>query len=329
VLCDEVMVDLAIASGCDISAVVPRIARAQKFILTAEFAAVAEELSNDYTGLVRAFPQCRLPYADVWIEVLQADRPQFMASDMHMPQVQKKPKRVGFLLTAIREDLSAWKTHLFWSFDNHATGAAIAAVVYDMSQPIRHYTELPDDDDFDTDLNINGLQVKHFESHPGWVAASKQIRLVMTNHTTLAKPDFRYVFPGIELLDAQGLRDLAMITGRMARADWAGEGTFLLATIGLMNARNAVEIQAVDQSRLNKARIKSGKQPLLEHKILKIAHRQVKRVYPNGQRASNHAPMRGHFVRGHFKTRKSGIYFWLPHARGHFERGTITKDYKL
>jgi hypothetical protein len=65
----------------------------------------------------------------------------------------------------------------------------------------------------------------------------------------------------------------------------------------------------------------------MEHKILKIAHRQVKRVYADGARDATHAPMRGHFVMGHWKIRRSGIYFWRPHARGHFDKGTIIKDY--
>src|SRR5882672_5173900 len=120
-LADEILIDRCIGSGCDIAPVLPRIKRAHKFILTAEFAAVAEALSADYGGLLRVFPQCRLPYADVWFEVLQADRPRFSAAEMHIPQLQVKPKRVGFLLTATRTDLSAWKAHLFWSVEGNSS----------------------------------------------------------------------------------------------------------------------------------------------------------------------------------------------------------------
>ena len=49
----------------------------------------------------------------------------------------------------------------------------------------------------------------------------------------------------------------------------------------------------------------------------------------NPESHGDYAPMRGHFVRGHFKTRKTGIYFWHPHARGSFDRGMIEKTYEM
>ena len=40
---------------------------------------------------------------------------------------------------------------------------------------------------------------------------------------------------------------------QLARSDWAGEIAFLMATIGLMNARNVVETVSTDYRKLNKA----------------------------------------------------------------------------
>jgi len=148
----------------------------------------------------------------------------------------------------------------------------------------------------------------------------------MMNHTDLTAPDFHLLAP---ILDDEAFQQYAKIVRALARSDWAGESSYLMAVIGLLNARNAVETETVDYSRLNKARQKAGKLPLFEYKLLKIAHRQVQRVYPDGKRPNDHAPMRGHFVRGHFKARKSGVFFWHPFARGDFHRGRIKKDYEL
>jgi limonene-1,2-epoxide hydrolase len=124
-------------------------------------------------------------------------------------------------------------------------------------------------------------------------------------------------------------QEYAKIVRDLSSSDWASEPAYILAVIGLLNARNAVETEVVDHAKLNRARVKSGKPELFEHKILKIAHRQRQRVFTDGVDTRDYAPMRGHFVRGHFKVRKTGIYFWHPFARGDFGRGKIEKDYEL
>jgi hypothetical protein len=332
-LCDELIAKLAPESGCDITPIIPRLKQAQKFTLSPEFAAVAEALSEDYSGLVRVFERCRLPYPETWVEFAQADRPRFMASGMHHPQMQRQPKRVGFLMSATRADLSAWKTHQFWNFENGMTGGAFVAMQADMTQELHHTSEVPSDEEIEQQSKaLSFLERDHTLTHPGWLSASDEAKLMMVNHTELVQSDCPPIIPPDAIFSqftAEHWTKYALAMRDLSRSDWAGEGAYVLAVIGLLNARNAVELEPVDISRLNKARIKSGKHPLQNHKILKIAHRQIKRVYADGEKHPTHAPMRGHFVRGHFKARKSGIFFWHPFARGHFERGTITKDYRL
>jgi hypothetical protein len=324
-LIDELISELTPTAGADIRPMISRLKSAQKFVLGAEFAAVAEALAEDYSGLVKVFDRCRLPYAETWIEFLQADRPRFAAAGIQLPEVQRAPKRVGALLTATATDLSAWKAHLFWNFDNRPghCGTALCAMLFDMTTPLYHQTELPPEAQL---ASREFFASRNITPHPGWMTASDEVRLKMSNHTGLDMPDFDIDLPNIP---AHKQKELGQLIRDMARSDWAGEVPYILAVIGLLNARNATETETVDHTRLNKARNKSGKPPLFEHKILKIARRQVRRVYPDGKKDSNHAPMRGHFVRGHFKARKSGIFFWHPFLRGDLHRGTIDKDYQL
>ena len=148
----------------------------------------------------------------------------------------------------------------------------------------------------------------------------------MLNHVSPAMTDYHPPPPiGIP---QHRWREFYETISDLSRSDWAGEPAFILAVIGLLNARNAVEVEPIDYRKLNRARVKRGRAPLYEYKTLKIAHRQKRYVEGSGAHNS-YEPMRGHFVRGHFKTRKTGVYFWHPHARGSFERGTIAKEYQL
>jgi hypothetical protein len=324
-LIDELVADGAPGSGSDISCLMPALREAQKFVLTPEFAAVADVLSGDYSGLVRAFEHCRLPYASTWIEVAQAERPLFYNAEMQAPRFQVAPRRIGFLLTATRADLSAWKAHLFWSTDKGCSCPPMA-MRFDMTNSLDACDTVPSDEESRKAVAAS-LVLEQIGTHPGWTHSTDTVKLAMLNHTHPIPPDYDIPLPiGVP---HDRIRDFYQALADLARADWAGEASYILAVIGLLNARNAVETQPVELPKLNRARIRRGKLPLFSHKLLKIAHRQQLRVYGKDGSRGDYAPMRGHFVRGHFKTRRSGIFFWHPHARGSFERGTIMKDYEV
>lgn len=324
-LCDEVIAGKCPGSGCDISRMIPRIAKAQKFVLGPEFAAVADALSSDYTGLCKAFEHCRLPFPEMWIEVVAAERPNFAHASLQIPQAQVRPKRVGFLLTATRPDLSAWKAHLFWSTDLGCSCAALA-MKFDMTRPLTKINTLPTAEQEREARSKFLLLRKDIEVHPGWNSATDTVRIAMLQHTDPVLPDYGVMIPPGDFTERE-LEKFYGLVGELARSDWAGEPGFILAVIGLLCCRNAVETRAVDQARLNKARIKRGKRPLFEHKILKITHRRMTRPAGYGESPGSYAPMREHFVSGHFKTRRTGIFFWHPHVRGYLKRGHIEKDY--
>lgn len=330
-LCDDLVANGAPGSCMEVGAVIKRVGKAQKFMLSPDFAAVADALSSDYTGLVRVFPFCRLPYPETWIEVAHQDRPQFRESPIYAPAFQAAPRRVGYLLTATRPDLSAWKTHLLWSMPDGQCSAATMAVQFDMTALLSATAKVPTTEEERAAAPLQsrtGVIERDFTAHPGWAHASDSVKLAMMQHTSIEMADYDMPLPvGVprskwpEFFDA--MADLA-------RADWAGEPGFILAVIGLMNARNAVELEPAELGRLNKARAKRGHPPLYEHKLLKIADRRMLRSYPDKQpHGDQYRSLRHHFVRGHFKKRESGVFFWTPHARGDLRRGRIEKEYEL
>lgn len=308
------------------------IAQAQKYVLAPQFAAVADAMSEDFGSLVRAFPFCRLPYPKVWIEVVHQDRPRFASSAIHAPSFQSTPRRVGYLCTATRDDLSAWKTHLFWNLPSRETGqyfcnGAAMAINYDMTQTLDKKVtakDVLDDKDWDRGLDRR-VFTNVIDTNKGWERSKEAVRLAILQHTHPCATD--YGFPEPTGLRPEQYQQFYETIGQLARSDWAGECTYLLAVIGLMNARNAVERTTTDISKLNRARKKRGDLPLFEHHVIKIHTRQQKRVLDGT--TNNHVAMRGHFVSGHWKVRKSGIFFWHPYKRGDFSLGRVHKDYEL
>jgi hypothetical protein len=114
---------------------------------------------------------------------------------------------------------------------------------------------------------------------------------------------------------------------KLARSDWAGEIRYLFAVLGLLNTRNVAEAETVSYERLNKQRVRADKPPLSTHTLLKI--RSVHRRALTGKGSGVTAETRAHFVRGHFKTRKTGIFFWRPYMRGDLAHGYAAKDYEV
>jgi len=108
-----------------------------------------------------------------------------------------------------------------------------------------------------------------------------------------------------------------------ALADIKGEGGFCDGLIAAINSRNLVSTSdPADMTRINKARRKMGRPPLLSFRTVRLSlSRTVERRRSEGQ--GNPMPL--HMVRGHFKVRKSGIYWWAPFWRGDAAAGVVSR----
>jgi len=98
--------------------------------------------------------------------------------------------------------------------------------------------------------------------------------------------------------------------------DMAGELPFVEAFFLLLNSKNTIIRQdREDLSKLNNARRKNRKAPLREFITTRL---RISKVMGNRARASglSREQAKYHLVRGHFKVRASGVYWWSPHPRG-------------
>lgn len=95
-----------------------------------------------------------------------------------------------------------------------------------------------------------------------------------------------------------------------------------------MNTKNGTLTEKENLSRLNKARAKSRKRPLREFYItrIKLPRRVAAAV---GSSAASRQKAGQHYVAGHFKVRKSGVFWWTPFLRGDPERQLHREGYKV
>jgi len=124
-------------------------------------------------------------------------------------------------------------------------------------------------------------------------------------------------------LDNCGPESRALVANWMA--DIQGEGMILQCLLCMLNSRNVVQHEVVDLSRLNKARRKRGKSALYDYTRTTISlTRAMHRV--SQARGIDRETARQHLVRGHFKIRRTGVYWWSPFVRGDAKKGEIRRE---
>lgn len=107
------------------------------------------------------------------------------------------------------------------------------------------------------------------------------------------------------------------------------------AFLNCLSCRNITTIDHEPPSKLNKSRIKKGKQPLFTYKTLVIKPTSKRQ---HALEAQGLWENRIHLCRGHFKEytedkplfgKLTGRYWWQPSVRGRKEKGVVLKDYEM
>lgn len=286
----------------------------QRFMVERDFAQVADELAGHPADIVKMLPFCRLPAPSVWIEAVHSDRLNFLYG-APVAEYESKPHRVGFLLVAENSQLSQWKTHLFWNFPGqsgvHSPGVAMR---------------------FNTETGFKdrcGMYFPATESatdpvnkriYAEWMALSEADRDYVSSTVHPTAPNFAYLFSQIN-------PDLFSQLVAIGTSDWGGEVAFIQATLGLLNSRNTIEVQYVNNEAYSQKRIARGRAPLTSYNTVRIHSKIRRRVNYSPTDGYSSSELRRHFVRGHWKVRKSGIFFWKPFYRG--KGDSIEHGYKL
>jgi hypothetical protein len=107
-----------------------------------------------------------------------------------------------------------------------------------------------------------------------------------------------------------------------------------LKTIVALNSKNTGTIDFIANAKQNKRRTIRKKLPYFDYKLIDV-FLNTKKKYINATRTSVNEirnmliQTRLHSVIGHFKVRKTGIFWWSPHLRGNYKNGISAKAYRI
>lgn len=344
------LADLIISAN---SKLAPGIAEAAKAIAKAERFSVSDDVREACrnviitrpTTLVAATAYARPPFDRCWFEW-----------DAHPEErrpnneAQITPLRIGAFITRIAPE--AWTMWTAWSYSmreavEHARqqfGDEVAMIVrdqdpgvgvsgmllgVDLTQPIGAPSTM-----FGKDWiplrGIEGLTDEQLAQHRD--DEHNPVRYVINN------PHERKALEALDKRMAWKIRDhdstaLSMLRGDAGKQamiqDVQEEIAPMLATLILMNSKNCVETTKTEPPpKLNKARLKRGKAPLVSFSTVHINLSRT-RQRAGGARGMSEAEMAKHKVRGHFKVRRTGVFWWNDYERGDLAHGRHRHDYKV
>jgi len=309
-----------------------RLRQAQAFVLDRDAVAMAANVSlSKPSSIVSALPWIKLPFDSTWIEFSNIEFRDAM-TEAGSPNVKPEGtkaeiRKTGFLLREKRGVIQADYIHL--------DRAVIGGQTHELPDlaPIRLYYTLNADPDIDA--GVPEIDPARFDPN----LVEFKIRGRMRNRFKLLADDPAELRAEVSLKSrafwgphpdmAPIAEAMVKMTGeantRQLEEYQAEEASRLfsmaiLPALILLNCRNAVDVETVPApEKLNKQRILKGKEPLLEHRIVKMHLSEArKRSIARLGSAEARRAARGTLVMGHYKVRKSGIFWWRPHARsGH------------
>lgn len=296
------------------SGVISRMGKASVFVLDPNATAMcANVFFSRPSSILNALGFVRLPSETVWIEYSNiAAREAFakLGNDNKWAEGGVMIERSGLLLTQREGAIDIEALAQFKKDDSRIIELLTAKCRFDTTPGIR--------------IDPTERRTPTKLDHGATGQAKKYYDLLSRDEKELAARDeLRMRFGGS--LHADYIAMVSMIPGIESKLRttlaghvedvWRMFSTQVLPSLILMNCRNAVEQEFVPApAKLNKARRAKGRPEIGPYHIVKLKLRpKVKRMYE--QRGYSGVQISGGLVIGHFKVRRTGVYWWSGHLR--------------
>lgn len=294
-----------------ISSIANDIRLAQKFVLSPDVLEAAERLANSKPrSLLDAIALCALPHDRMWIEF--AYHYQMSPRDN---QSLKQAERMGLLVRSMDEDNKRFSVAFNWTFkDDPMVRVCPIGVLVNWSDG---WKPLP---------TVFSASKRLIEADPEFMAlddVNREAMVLLESRQAIAlSPYSRKIWEHLE-------RTQPAETARAGQAyvdSIRGDVQLLQAVICLLNSRNCIGLTrgVMPERKGNSARVsRKGFRGLSYSTVtINLSRRDSDAAAADGMSAGE---IRKHIVRGHFKIRKGGVYWWRPFIRGKAEFGEVKR----
>jgi hypothetical protein len=275
-----------------------------RYVLADELARCATEMAfSDGDHLTSCLDLIHVPAQSLWIEWIDAARrTELPAIDAHSFQGAAEAQRAGALLKASSNG-RAGEIRTFWS--TRAELAYVSPVI------VR--------------FDLDGMREHEVLADPvigsGWAT-------VMAPESGLEEflEHLRFHFDEEwasyyrDRCETREMRDAIL---RRNLATCAFDPPMLFAFLLMLSARSALPQRAITVDKLNRARRRVGKTPLLEHVEVSAPLYSSSTASMPGMRAPDRRSPRLHHVRGHIVRRGAAVFWRVPHLRGSARLGQV------
>jgi hypothetical protein len=276
-----------------------------RYVLADELARCATQMAfSDGDRLTSCLDLIHVPAQSLWIEWADAPRRAELAKIEALGVIgESVAQRAGALLTASANG-RAGQIRTFWS---HAELAYVSPVV--------------------ARFDLDGICERDASSDPvigsGWARVTAPVE---SGGLEEFLEHLRFHFDedwAAYYRDHCGTREMrdAVLRGNLATC--ATDPPMLFAFLLMLSARSALPQRAISMDKLNRARRRGGKPPLLEHvEVSAPLYSPATAGTPGTQAAERRGP-RLHHVCGHMVRRGAAVFWRVPHLRGSARLGQV------
>jgi hypothetical protein len=307
------------------------IGKAARFDLTPGVMLSAHAVHNSaQASREQALPLCRLPFEYCWFEWLGHNPANHEEHSVVGPsRIAPVPRRCGCL---VQTDASRQRGVVTWAWFTKEMNQGVNMCPLGITFDWREEAEPVEDLVQEALTKANAPRERLMqEAHTDTYQKYPKMRGFSRDQLTAMRNRFGIVWsPFVRRFAENYERGAGPIhpghaLWQHAEGDITGEPGMLQSVILLLNSRNMTAAEAVPAPvKLNKQRARNNKPPLMDYTTIRI--KLSRTLHARAGAAGERAPARLHVVAGHFKIRKTGIYWWNNFTRGNATQGVVRQQ---